>query len=500
MDRAFGIGGPSVFGGMAMACSQLRRVAWGSALFLVTVDLSAPAQYVPIRALDSNGLLQQGWAVRLSSDVVVGGGTPIGSPSFPGQAALWDSGGTTLLPALSGDDGGGAVARNAAGVIVGASMTSSYSDLPTAVEWISGSPIDINTLVSSGASAYLFEATDVDRKGRILLGGSSRSFRAYVLDGGNLVDLGVLDPRADESDAWSMNDRGVAVGDSAVGLVPVPHACLFANGQVTDLHDPSVMEAASYSSDVNRDGWVVGWSESNPGFGGGTHVLRGFLFDGSHAIDLSRGTPSMAFAKAINDFGVVVGDAWDPATGTSTAVLWQNGVTIDLNTLIDPSLGWHLDGATDIDNEGRICGSGTLNGVPATAYILEPDCKGTFTSYGSGCSGTGGIEPVLSGTGCPAPDRDFAIQIVDGLPGGVGFLVVGTGTGTITVKPGCDLQVLPLVGPILPFTLDSLGELWLREHLPTGTPIFDVNLQAICFDPGAAYGISSTAPIALHFE
>jgi probable HAF family extracellular repeat protein len=343
------------------------------------------------------------------------------------------------------------------------------------------------------------EATDIDRHGRILLFGSIiGGSHAFILDGGNLTDLGDLDPVWKYSGAESMNDRAVAVGYSQVGQDL--HACIFANGQVTDLHDPTVMEVASYATAVNRDGWTVGWSESNPGIGGINHVYRAFLFDGSHAIDLSAGTPSISFANAINDFGVVVGYNFDAVTGVATALLWQNGVAIDLNTLVDPALGWHLDAASDVDNEGRICGSGTLNGVADTPFILEPPCKGTFTSYGSDCAGTGGLVPALFGAGCPAPDRDFALQIVDGLPGAVGFLFVGTGTGTIQVKPGCDLQVLPLLGPILPFTLDSLGELWIREHLPPATPTFDVNLQGICIDVGAASGVSSTQPLAVHFE
>jgi probable HAF family extracellular repeat protein len=482
-----------------MAPSNSRRGAWITAALCGSFNVSAPAQYVPIRALDLNGLLQDDSPVQLSGDVgiVVGVGEPVGSPIPPFQPVLWNASGTTFLPPLAGDDCGEAAARNAAGVVVGFSALSN-GPRDTAVEWINGSPTDINTLVRSGVQADLWFAIDIDRKGRIaLIGNPVTSSHAYLLDGGNLVDLGVLDPVADHSEATRMNDRGVAVGDSLVGQFP--HACLFANGVVTDLHDPTIMLPGSFAIDVNRDGWVVGWSEDTR-LVGVNHDTRAFLFDGTRAIDLGGGTPSLMRAAAINDFGVVVGSSYDSATRVSTALLWQNGVTIDLNTLIDPSLGWHLDGASDIDNEARICGSGTLNGVPGMAWILEPDCKGTFTSYGTGCPGAGGVEPAFSGTGCPAPDRDFALQIVDGLPGGVGFLFVGTGTGTIGVKPGCDLQVLPLVGPIFPFSLDALGELWIREHLPTGTPIFDVNLQGICFDPGAAYGISSTVPLAVHFE
>ena len=480
-----------------MAASSFRRVASIGVLICAAVQSRAPAQYVPIRALDSNGLLQDGWPHRLSGDVVVGAGQPVGSTGWS-KPALWDASGTTLLPILSGDDGGAALARNSTGVIVGSSITTTSFSM-TAVEWVNGSLYDINTLVKSGASADLWSANDIDRKGRIaLFGVYFGSFHAFLLDGGNLTDLGVLDRFLNYSEPISMNDRGVVVGDSSVSSGS--HACVFANGQVTDLYDPTVMEANSYAIDVNRDGWVVGWSETSYGSSGAPPVDRGFLFDGSHAIDLSAGTPSMSFANAVNDFGVVVGDEWDSTTAVKTALMWQNGVTIDLNTVIDPALGWHLDSANDIDNEGRICGTGTLNGVAGTAFILEPPCKGTFTSYGSGCAGTGGLVPTLSGTGCPAPDRDFALEIVDGLPGGIGFLFIGTGTATLPVKPGCDLQVLPLAGPILPFALDSLGELWIREHLPPGTPIFDVNLQAIDFDPGAAYGISSTQPLALHFE
>jgi len=250
----------------------------------------------------------------------------------------------------------------------------------------------------------------------------------------------------------------------------------------------------SYAHGVNRHGQVVGSSHGNLG---GSRTTA-FLWDGTMVVDLVApiGLPN---ASAINDFGIVVGNAYDPATMISIACLWEDGVFVDLNTFVDPALGWVLSYASDIDNEGRILGQGTLNGAPA-GFILEPDCKGTFTAYGAGCAGAAGVEPQLRGSGCPAPNRDFALEIVDGVPSAVGLLFLGSGTGTIQVKPGCDLQVLPLVPPVFLLALESLGEWWDHERFPAGTPIFDLNLQAFFFDPGAAHGISGTKPLALHFE
>jgi hypothetical protein len=53
---------------------------------------------------------------------------------------------------------------------------------------------------------------------------------------------------------------------------------------------------------------------------------------------------------------------------------------------------------------------------------------------------------------------------------------------------------------VIPIVLDSLGEWWDHENLPSGTPTFDLYLQALFFDPAAAYGVSSSKPLALHFE
>jgi hypothetical protein len=48
------------------------------------------------------------------------------------------------------------------------------------------------------------------------------------------------------------------------------------------------------------------------------------------------------------------------------------GNNIDLNTLIDPSLGWTLTAAYSINNNGWIVGEGTHNGQ-TRAYLLIPE-------------------------------------------------------------------------------------------------------------------------------
>src|SRR5262245_22198936 len=124
MHRAFVGARPAVLRRVVVAPSNSHSVAGITALFCIACNVSAAAQYVPIRALDSNGLLQEEWPMQLSGDVVVGAGTPNGSPLPPSQAVLWDASGTTLLPLLTGDDFGEAAARNAAGVVVGLSALS----------------------------------------------------------------------------------------------------------------------------------------------------------------------------------------------------------------------------------------------------------------------------------------------------------------------------------------------------------------------------------------
>src|SRR5208283_942305 len=71
-----------------------------------------------------------------------------------------------------------------------------------------------------------------------------------------------------------------------------------------------------------------------------------------------------------NDAGQVVGWAMD-AMGNFTALVWQNKVPVDLNTLIPAGSPWYLQNARSINDAGEIAGQGLLNGQ-IHAFLATP--------------------------------------------------------------------------------------------------------------------------------
>jgi probable HAF family extracellular repeat protein len=64
----------------------------------------------------------------------------------------------------------------------------------------------------------------------------------------------------------------------------------------------------------------------------------------------------------INDRGEVVGLSIDGTTFSSRALVWQDKMPVDLNTLIPADSGWYLQSALSINDAGKIVGYGTING------------------------------------------------------------------------------------------------------------------------------------------
>jgi probable HAF family extracellular repeat protein len=167
--------------------------------------------------------------------------------------------------------------------------------------------------------------------------------------------------------AYAINDSGAIVGE---GVHNGAHrAFLYRNGTVTDLGN---LGGSSVAYDINAGGDIVGNAYLSDGCGGDGNC-RGFLYN--DGVMQNLGTLSgfyVSSADGINNRGDVVGmsaSAWIE----QYAFLYCGGIMTDLNTMIDPSSGWVIDEAVDINDSGWIVAEGRMGGLgPQYALLMIP--------------------------------------------------------------------------------------------------------------------------------
>ena len=197
--------------------------------------------------------------------------------------------------------------------------------------------------------------------------------RAFLWDRGVMTDLGSLSEGHNVS-ASAINDEGQVVGvseftsgpDPLLGFPPV-HAFVWDKGVMTDLEAfPDAKLSIALGN--NNAGQIVGLS-----------TIPGDV--DLHAAVWSKGTltdlgtfpgDSDSNANAINARGQIVGASSGP--DTMRAMLWENGVGIDLNTLIPANSGWQLLYAAGINARGQITGFGIRDTNPngLNTFLLTP--------------------------------------------------------------------------------------------------------------------------------
>ena len=187
-----------------------------------------------------------------------------------------------------------------------------------------GSPISIN------------DAGDIAGTTRSATGNSS----AFVWPRGSAALLGVRG----HSEGWSVNRLGVVAGASD------QRAALFSRGAILDLGTLPGGEAAM-TTVINDQGEAAGISISPGG------VARAFIYTNGAMTPIGEGG-TKTWPLAINNAGDVVGH-YDGA-GTEHAFLWTNHRFVDLDTAAPP--GWILSSAEQIDDRGRIVGTGSYCG------------------------------------------------------------------------------------------------------------------------------------------
>ena len=168
------------------------------------------------------------------------------------------------------------------------------------------------------------------------------------------MDLGFLGQGTplNYSEAYAINDLTHVVGNSAVGSAI--HGFLWRSGQMTDLGALSG-QVVSEARAINNTGLIAGKSnifpvvwKYDPGNPGRAPRIQ--------QLPIPAGFFS-ATTTAVNDSGDVVGYAGSPNID-SHAVLWRNGMAIDLG--VWP--GGHYSVANGINNLGQIVGTGTVSG------------------------------------------------------------------------------------------------------------------------------------------
>lgn len=238
---------------------------------------------------------------------------------------------------------------------------------------------------------------------------------AYLFDGGAMINLGEL-PEAIPSSGSGINDLGQVAGISmATGEN-------FFRGIIADttigMHGVGTLGGLeSHAVDLNDAGQVVGRSDT------GRIVEDRWAFHAyvwQHGVMTAlRPLPGGEFsgASGINAAGDVVGGSRPHFIGgSSQAVLWRDGVPIDLNSRIRPRSGWVLNSTWDINDAGQIVGTGLLDGESAT-FLLTPIAEERGREVRAGVF-AGTARGRLNSWTCARASHGYRITDLGALPGG----------------------------------------------------------------------------------
>ena len=118
--------------------------------------------------------------------------------------------------------------------------------------------------------------------------------------------------------------------------------------------------------DINNHNWVVGFVQD---FFPDVYMPVVFVNSEPFLLGTLAGY-EYSVAYGVNDKNIVVGTCWDREEH-KRAWYFSAGVVRDLNDRIDPSSGWILERAMEINEKNFITGSGTYNGEPRR-FILIP--------------------------------------------------------------------------------------------------------------------------------
>jgi len=166
------------------------------------------------------------------------------------------------------------------------------------------------------------------------------------------------------TNAAGINNLGYVVGATNT-VNGEGNATLWANGNIYMLNTP-YDGAPSQAQAISDNGFIVGGVKTSL-----NGVWHAALWKDGQVTDLGMPDSDSSFAEDVNNLGQTVGYQYIMGNAYQRAYMWEKGMAVDLNSLIDPLSGWSLWEATSINDNGQIVGTGLYNGTNH-AFLLTP--------------------------------------------------------------------------------------------------------------------------------
>jgi probable HAF family extracellular repeat protein len=313
------------------------------------------------------------------------------------HAFLWRNEAMVDLRTLGGPNSASGYTLNDAGVVAGASETSTlnplgyqfcdfdgFTDFPPhdclPFAWKNGAMTQLPLLQDQyGATGNNGVAQQPNDRGEIVGVSENTSLdptcsspilqqRAVLWRNGAIHELPLLSGDLNGVPT-GVNDYGQIVGFAGTGQCANEffHAMFWQNGEPEDLGSLGGINN-NQAQFINNRGQVVGLSDL-----AGDLTGHAFLWQNGVMIDL--GTVAGDFSSAgfaINEKDQVVGQSCD-VSFNCRAFLWQNGAMTDLNDLTAASSPLYLAVAFGLNSAGEITGLGITNTGEAHAFLAIPD-------------------------------------------------------------------------------------------------------------------------------
>lgn len=286
-------------------------------------------------------------------------------------AALFSNGTVTSLGTLGDSNMSFGHAINDSGQVVGYIWLNSGT--PHAFLYSNGTMTDINAAALFPAGSV---AVGINNADQVVGYGwvTTANMHAFLYSNGQTTDLGTLPGYDYSSTAIGINTAGQVVGPSSASS-GISRGYLYSNGIMTNLGVPAGANSST-AADINSVGQILGTLTFD-----GESTSHAGLYSSGVWTDLGQlpGANGGTSAGAINDNGVVVGWAFFlPDYAAHKPFKWvgyvrQNGVLLDLNTLIPANSGYTITKAVGINNSGKIIANAKTSTSSSRALILTPD-------------------------------------------------------------------------------------------------------------------------------